>query len=104
MNIPITVRSRHVLMLSLSLFLFSCNSSGDKAAKSVDTTNKETHQGQENKHEEANASALSLNNGAKWQTDESTRTRVSRLIDSLHAFNAKTNADHDAYNAFAVSM
>jgi len=104
MNKHITPRFRHVLMLSLSIFLFSCNHSGDKAAKTADTTIEETHRGHESEHEEVNASRLSLNNGEKWQTDESTRIHVSRLMDSLHAFNEKTNMDHDAYNAFAVSM
>ncbi|CAN5745022.1 hypothetical protein BH10BAC3_BH10BAC3_09080 [soil metagenome] len=104
MNISKTLRFRHVIILALAPLVFSCKSSGDKTVKTVDTAITEKHQEHESDHEEAGASALSLNNGAKWQTDESTRTHVSGLMDSLHAFNAKPKADHNAYNAFALSM
>jgi len=99
-----TARFRLGLMLSLSLLLFSCNSSGDKTIQTADTAIKENHAEYEGEHEKASASGLSLNNGAKWQTDKSTRTHVSGLMDSLHAFNAKPPEDHDAYKLFATSM
>lgn len=104
MNTSKTVRFRHVIILALAPLLFSCNSSGDKTVKTADTAIKAKHKEHESGHEQLSASALSLNNGAKWQTDENTRIHVTRLIDSLHAFNAKPNSDHNAYHAFAASM
>lgn len=85
------------------LLFFGCNNANNEAIKNEDIGIKESlEQAGDNRKEHADA--LALNNGAKWQTDESTRKHAAKLITETNAFNTKENADISAYHAFAGDM
>ena len=91
--------------LVLLLFIFSfyaCNNSGVSTGKSADSAKTEEHAEAQN-HAEAE-SALSLNNGAKWQTDESTRNHVKKVSAALGSFNGKSNPHVSEYQSFASEI
>ncbi|MEJ7736941.1 MAG: hypothetical protein WKF97_05900 [Chitinophagaceae bacterium] len=70
------------------LLFFGCNNANNEALKNEDIAIKESlEQAGDNRKE--NADALALNNGAKWQTDESTRKHAAKLITETNAFNTK---------------
>src|SRR5690606_41030903 len=49
-------------------------------------------------------SSLSLNNGEKWDADESTNLHAEKLIAQVNAFNSKQNPDLQAYQSFGADM
>lgn len=94
---------RNVLPLLFALLFFGCSNAINETNKTEDTLIKESHEQAGDNHKE-HADALTLNNGAKWQTDESTRKYAAKLITETNAFNTKANADESAYQAFAGDM
>ena len=80
------------VLLAFSIILFvACNNTA-KTEKTTDVTNAETLQtpAHEERHDTA---ALSLNNGAKWQTDESTRRHAAQLNAQVDEFAQSANPD-----------
>lgn len=56
-------------------------------------------------HEEhSEVATLSLNNGAKWQTDESTRTHAAKLNALVDDFTKSANPELNNYHAFAGTV
>lgn len=91
--------------LVLLLFIFSffaCNNTGESTEKNADSAKVEIHVNAE-EHAEA-TSGLSLNNGAKWKTDESTRNHVQKVSVTIDSFNKKSNPDVSEYQLFAAEM
>lgn len=97
------MKSKSFLALLFVLFILSCNSTSDEDKK-LDVATTENHSEQEAAHNAEHTKELSLNNGVKWQTDESTRTHVAKLNALIDAFNSKENADIASYHAFAGDM
>jgi hypothetical protein len=67
------MKLKTLLLLTAPGFLFSCSHPDEVSGKGGATNLQPTHSHKEH------AVKLSLNNGLKWQTDESTRTRVDKL-------------------------
>ena len=90
------------VLLAFSIILFAaCNNT----AKTDKVTDVKAETLQAPAHEEHHeAAALSLNNGAKWQTDESTRRHAAQLNAQLDKFTKSTNPDLPGYHAFAGTM
>jgi hypothetical protein len=76
----------------------NANTSGD--AHSVETEVKDEHAVSEN----APSGGLSLNNGVKWQTDESTRLHAANLSAAIDAFNRKDHQEVPEYHLFASEL
>lgn len=94
---------KNTLTILFTLLLFGCNNSNKNSDKTGDTVIKDSHEQVSDHHEEP-ADALALNNGAKWQTDESTRTHTANLNADIDAFNAKENTDISTYHVFAGDL
>lgn len=61
--------------------------------------------GNEHSSDSDNAAVgLSLNDGSKWKTDESTWTHAKDLNALVDSFNPEDNADAETYHVFAASM
>lgn len=98
------MKLRNGLMLLSALIFFACNNGAETTAKTGDTAVTEKHEEHEADQHEEHTGKLSLNNGAKWQTDESTRTHAVKLNADIGAFNAKADADISAFQSFAGDM
>lgn len=94
---------RNVTPLLFALLFFGCNNANKETNITEDTAIKDSHE-QVSDHHEEHVDALTLNNGAKWQTDESTHTHTSKLIADIDAFNAKANKDINTYQVFADDL
>lgn len=94
---------KNALPVLFTLLLFGCNNSNKNPVKAEDIAVKESHEHAVDNHKEPTG-ALALNNGIKWQSDESTRKHSANLVAETNAFNAKANADTNAYHAFAADM
>lgn len=74
---------KRILMLLLCLSsLLACNH---------DEPNKEKGDTTEHNHQHSEAPMLTLNNGAKWNSDESTNKNVSELETIIHRWHGNTN-------------
>ena len=98
------MKCRSLMMLLIVPIFFACNNESDTSEKMADTLATEKQEEHATEGHEEHTSALALNNGAKWQTDESTRTHAAKLNAEVDAFNTKANADVAAYQAFASGM
>ena len=76
-------------MLFLGIFLLACNNV-EQTADQTPAINTEDH--------DVHGGELSLNNGAKWQADESTRNHVAKLNNEITGFNQIQNADIADYH------
>ena len=85
----------------LAFSILSCNNA-NKEGSSADKTSPPIEE--QAGAEEAHAGELSLNNGAKWKTDESTRFHAAKLNTAIESFNEIQNPDLAAYHAFAAGM
>ena len=76
------MKTKTILLIAVSLFLFSCgNISNEQSKEQTETV---THE----KHSHDNETAvLILNNGAKWDSDLSTFTGMKKLELTLFNFN-----------------
>ena len=54
--------------------------------------------------EQTPADGLTLNNGSKWEADESTRLHAANLNALVDAFDKKENSDVESYHVFAAAM
>lgn len=79
-------------LIFLTLFGVACNNPGTRNNTGVITTksHREPHTG------------LILNNGAKWQSDESTRVHIAKLNAVIAAFNKKSNPGMEGYQTLAL--
>ena len=92
---------KNLLPVLIALSLFACNNAnetGNSNPQQTEIVNEQTGA------EETHGGKLSLNAGAKWQTDESTRVHAAKLNAAIDAFNKIENADLPAYHAFAAGM
>ncbi len=76
------MKTRMILLIAASLFLFSCGNISDEQSK--EQTEAVTHEEHSHDHEMA---TLELNNGAKWDSDLSTFTGMKKLELTLFNFN-----------------
>lgn len=98
------MKLKNVWMLLSGLFLFSCSDTSTTKSENTEDSIVVKHEAAAENHADEHAGNLMLNNGAKWQTDESTRTHAAKLTTEVNAFNAKTNAGVKDYQVFAVDM
>lgn len=93
-----------ITIISLAGLLFSC---GNAAQHDHDSSNTETeaNEQQSETHEAATKIKLSLNNGAKWNSDESTFTGMKRLELTLYNFKNDNKEPSVAdYNKLGVAL
>lgn len=95
---------RNTLIVLFALFFFACNNAGKATDKITDSLTIENYDGHAGDHHEEHTSGLSLNNGAKWQADESTRIHAAKLNAEIRMFNKIENADVTAYQTFAADI
>lgn len=88
------------VLLAFSLVLFAACNNAAETEKAMDVTKVETP-GAHAHEEHHEATALSLNNGAKWQTDKNTRTHAAQLNALVDDFTKSTSAELNNYYAFA---
>jgi hypothetical protein len=89
-----------VLLTTLIAFsLFSCNHE-KRPAVSTQTGLHDEHAG----GAKTEASALTLNNGGKWQADERTQFHAANLNALVERFSKKAHADYEAYQVFAADI
>ena len=86
-----------VLFFSTS-FLLACNSN---VANKEETS---AHTKDSLQHEEPKNEVLSLNNGMKWNSDESTNENVKDLTTIVNEFNLKKEKNIIGYNVFATDL
>ena len=98
------MKYRSLIMLFLVTVFFACNNAPEKTEKVPGTNATEKPEEHANEGHDEHTSPLALNNNAKWQTDESTRTHALKLNADADAFTTKANADVAAYHAFAGEM
>jgi hypothetical protein len=79
-------------LIFVAIFFLACNNPGTINNTPVVTTKNhpEPHTG------------LILNNGAKWQSDETTRVHIAKLNAVIAAFNKKSNPGMDEYQTLAL--
>ena len=80
-----------LILLFLAISFLACNNPKHTADQHP-ATNTENH--------DEHGSELSLNNGAKWQADESTRNHASKLNNKIAEFNKMQNTAVADYQAF----
>lgn len=91
-------------LLAFSIILFAACNNATEIEKATNITKVETHEVDTVSGHIEYANTLSLRNGAKWQTDESTRTHAAQLNTQVTVFNEKENLDLPAYHSFAADM
>lgn len=82
----------------MPLMLFSCNEANETKKDKMTEYLQPAH-----KHEE-NETGLSLNNGEKWQTDESTKGHVVKLDSILAGFRNTGKDDVENYKILADEL
>ncbi|RLD23904.1 MAG: hypothetical protein DRI71_04130 [Bacteroidetes bacterium] len=85
-------------------FAISCSNSREHNNESVKSNKTEANT--EGDHNQSNTEiTISLNNGAKWNSDESTFTGMKRLELTLYNFNKENDAPTvEAYNKLGVAL
>ena len=92
------MKIKNLIFLTPFFILFACNNTGPKSGQITDSTKTEVHT--EAKHIEP-VKALSLNNGEKWQSDESTRIHAMKLSAIFNAFEKSSRTGISDYQALA---
>jgi hypothetical protein len=92
------------LILALSAVSLSACNTGNPSVKQNETASVPAKEHATEDHEELNRSILMLNNGAKWQSDESTRMHAGNLNAFADKFSKQNNAEIEAFHAFADDM
>lgn len=77
-------------LLFLTLIVSACNS---QETTKIPAVTADKHQ-----------SALSLNNGVKWRSDENTRRHVANLSSRINGFNKLSDPQINDYHALASNM
>jgi len=85
----------NVLIVTVVFSFWACKQ--DEKAKSNTSENHASH----STYYTNQPKTLSINNGATWQTDESTRLHVATLMSETEVFNKNTKPDLAAYQAFS---
>ena len=92
------MKIKNLIFLTPVFILFACNNTGPKSGQITDSTKTEVHT--ESQHMEP-VKALSLNNGEKWQSDESTRNHAMKLSAIFNAFEKSSRTGIADYQALA---
>jgi len=92
------MKIKKLIFLTRVFILFACNNTGSTSDQLVDSTKTEVHA--EEEHAES-IKTLSLNNGEKWQSDESTRTHTMKLSAIFNAFEKSTRTGIADYQTLA---
>lgn len=92
------MKLRILLLITIPSFLFSCNQADkvpdDRMANYLTPA----------KPDKEHIAELSLNNGAKWKTDESTRIHAFKLNSILDLFSKMGADDIDSYKLLADDL
>ena len=93
--------TRNILTGLLLFSFFACNPGNKKENSAItDTAITEQHAAVEETH----SADLTLNKGAKWNTDESTRFHAATLNAAVAAFNKKKEPAIAEYHSFAAEL
>lgn len=95
------MQTKLILLAVITVSFMACNNADTSKINSGTVSEEQVHQhnaSQDDTHE------LTLNNGVKWKTDESTRTHASMLNTYTDRFEKQTSRDLAAYHAFADQM
>lgn len=93
------MKSKKLIFLVPVFILFACNNTGSTGDKITESAQKEAHA--EEEHAES-TKILSLNNGEKWQSDESTRNHAMKLSTIFNAFANRSRAGIADYQSLAT--
>ena len=93
------MKLKKIIILLFLLSFYACNNSSSTTDKIADSV----HGVPPGDHKE-DASALSLNNGKKWKSDESTRNHVMKLSEMIRSFNGRANNSSSDYRRFAAEV
>lgn len=88
-----------VILITIMAFLFGACNQNERPENNASEKH-DAHSEAHNSHPEA----LSLNNGAKWQTDESTRLHAAKLISEVEVFKKNTSPNLANYQSFAGTI
>ena len=88
-----------IIILLFIVSFYACNNSGSSTDKITDSV-QDVPAGDHTEH----ASALSLNNGKKWKSDESTRNHVMKLSEMIRVFNGSAKNSSSDYQRFAAEI
>ena len=93
-----------LFLFAVLMALFTaCNNTGTTSAN-TEVEHAHQHDAITHDHEAEGAHKLSLNNGAKWQTDESTRKHAATLNNMVNDFEKQTDKSLTAHHFFADKM
>lgn len=88
------MKFKNIVFLLFVFIFFACNNTGSPGNEIKDTA-------AEKKELKEPAIALTLNNGEKWQGDESTRNHVMKLSNIFREFKAKSRSGISDYQLLA---
>jgi hypothetical protein len=93
------------LAAALMIVFTACNNA-DTTSANTETVHEhaQPHDTAMHNHEAKATHGLSLNNGAKWQTDESTRKHAATLNNMVGDFEKQTVKSLSAHHSFADKM
>jgi hypothetical protein len=91
-----------ILFAAIMAMFTACNNAGS-TSESANAEHESMHQHDATTHEHSAGAAhgLSLNNGQKWQTDESTRKHATKLNNMINDFEKQTDKSVPAHHSFA---
>jgi hypothetical protein len=98
---------KNILLLLATSLIVACGNQLNQEQDAAEATHEHSHDSEHATHEHShdteptNTTSLALNNGAKWEADESTRKHTSALIKATDAFEQQPKKDLAAYHAFA---
>lgn len=94
-----------LLLASLLMVFSACNQSPAHSSE-ANATKEHLHQHDEEieHYDVANLKELALNNGAKWQTDQSTNKHAAALNVIADSFEKNSNINLDSYHEFADTV
>lgn len=100
------IQIKNILLLLATTLMVACGNQSSQE-QNIAATHEHSHDAEHATHNHdhnaapTNETSLALNNGAKWQADESTRKHTSALIKATEAFEQLAKKDLVAYHAYA---
>jgi hypothetical protein len=91
------------LLIIVSTVFFACSNASTKDNSATATTVANT-QAHDVSREAAHSTTLELNNGAKWQADETTTQHVKALQTQFSAFAKQENETVNSYQVLATNL
>jgi hypothetical protein len=92
---------RSLMILAGLCWLVACTNVKDEKVATSDTAISDKHVPASH---EASHGTLTLNNGAKWKSDESTRDHLRKMEQQLGTFNSQTAKEVQAYQQLGQSV